>query len=141
MNFAPSGAGAGSSLRGPPPPRSADKMPTHPVALAAMQAGGSSSSALLSSSSFSSSSSSSSSAAPYVAPPPELRARVWRFHPDHIASSPSVLDGMTAAQERRLRRAACSHIAETVKCALEDKYRRVPEAQRGEKFTPSYFEQ
>jgi hypothetical protein len=128
MSFMPAGAGAGSAVRGVPPPRTADKMP-HSVVAAMMQAVAAASS-----------SGSSSSGAPYVAPPSELRPRVWRFHPDHIASSPSVQDGMTAAQERRLRRAACNHINETVKAALEEKYRRVPEAQR-DKFTSSYFEQ
>jgi hypothetical protein len=91
-------------------------------------------------SALSSSATSASGAATPAAGAPALSvpARSWRFSPAHIAASPSVADGLTEVEERRVRRAACNHIQETIRRALEEHYRRA--GPQG-KHTPAYFEQ
>lgn len=59
----------------------------------------------------------------------DLKPRIWRFHPDHIASSPSILDGLTSAQEYRIRRASCNHIIETIRLVMEEHYRQISSQQ------------
>ena len=64
-----------------------------------------------------------------VLPDTTLKPRIWRFHPDHIALSPSILDGLTIEEEYRIRRASCNHIMETIRLIIEEQLRIQQHAQ------------
>lgn len=56
--------------------------------------------------------------------------RCWRFSAAQVASSPSAADGLSYAEEQRLRRASCAHMLETIRLVIDYCCRLLPEAER-----------
>lgn len=52
-----------------------------------------------------------------------MKARAWLFSPATLSNSPSRLDGLSEAEERRERRSGCAHIQAIVKGVLEEPFR------------------